>query len=104
QLTPPNEPINPLRPAPNSRGISGVTRHGLKSFQELFTPRQLLCLLTCCAIVREATRHMRGAPLADEHVKAVAAYLGLTVDRLADWNSSLCAWSPEKTGGAKIGH
>ncbi|HXG17910.1 MAG TPA: hypothetical protein VNN62_02390 [Methylomirabilota bacterium] len=59
-LTVPNEPISPSRPSPNARGLSAVTRHGLTTFGNLFTYRQMLCLLTFVAAVREAHQIMVG--------------------------------------------
>jgi adenine-specific DNA methylase len=37
----PCEPIAPERPSPNARGLSAVTRMGMKTFRDLFIPRQL---------------------------------------------------------------
>ena len=40
----PHEPVNPVRPSPNARGVSAVTRYGIQSFGDLFTARQKLVL------------------------------------------------------------
>jgi putative DNA methylase len=98
-LTVPREPI--ITDAKNS---CWTYLYGLTTFGDLFTPRQMLCLLTFAAAVREAQEEMKRAGIDAERAKAVGTYLALIVDRMADWNSSLCSWSPEKTGGAKIGH
>lgn len=42
----PDEPINPVRPSPNARGLSAVTRYGIQTFGDLFSARQKLALLT----------------------------------------------------------
>src|SRR5262249_33091867 len=89
-LTVPDEPINPVRPSPNARGLSAVTRHGFKTFGDLFTPRQRLCLLTLTAAVREAHRAVTGAGYTPEHAKAVGTTLACNIDKLADRNSQLC--------------
>jgi putative DNA methylase len=103
-LTVPEEPIANL-PAENRSNSLGITvrPYGIRSFGDLFTPRQLLCLLSFAAVIHEAEGEMRQSYGA-EQTKAVSTYLGFVLDRLADWNSSLCSWSPESTGGAKIGH
>jgi putative DNA methylase len=113
----PHEPISPSRPSPNARGLSAVTRHGLTTFGDLFTSRQMLCLLTFVAAVREAHQIMVGQadPMVGqasslsqspgkmpglptprsydgERARAVATYLSILVDRLADYNSALCHW------------
>jgi putative DNA methylase len=81
-----------------------VDRWGFRNWSDLFNRRQLLCLLTLTAIVRESYKRMQEVEYESERSKSVATYLALVLDRLADWNSSLCSWSPESRGGAKIGH
>ena len=102
-LSVPNEVINPVRPSPNSRGLSPVTRYGLLEFGDLFNYRQQYCLITFASQVRAAFDELVERVPRDRAI-AIATYLSLVLDRLADWNSSFCAWSPESTGGAKIGH
>jgi len=97
-LTVPNELIEI-----NPRSMD-VDRWGFKNWSDLFNRRQLLCLLTLASFVRESYKRMQEVRYENERSKSVATYLGLVLDRLADWNSSLCSWSPESTGGAKIGH
>ncbi|MCE5255107.1 MAG: DUF1156 domain-containing protein [Actinomycetia bacterium] len=40
----PDEPLNPIRPSPNARGLSAVTRYAVSDFGELFTFRQKVAL------------------------------------------------------------
>ena len=98
-FTAPSEPMPP-------RGTLGfrVQAYGLTTWGHLFTPRQMLCLLEFAATTRAAESQMQLAGYSDAHVSALTTYLSFVLDRLADWNSSLCSWSPESTGGAKIGH
>jgi len=70
----------------NSLGI-GIRPYGLRLFGDLFTPRQMLCLLTFVAAVRECM-----GELERERVKAVGTYLAVLSDRQADYNSTLCRW------------
>ncbi len=102
KLTVPCEPIASLPPdcRDNSLGIT-VRPYGLRTWKDLFTPRQMLCLLTFAATVREAQEAMRNAGLDVERAKAVGTYLGIFVDRLADYNSALCHWH---NTGQKLGN
>lgn len=50
----PSEPINPVRPSPNARGVSGATRIGITDFGRLFTQRQKLSLHKLSTVVTES--------------------------------------------------
>jgi putative DNA methylase len=73
--------------------------YGLRSVGELFTYRQLISLLTFCSLVREAHQAMLVEGIEPERAKAIATFLAMAVDRVADRNSTLCHWdnSAEKT-------
>ncbi len=92
ELTIPDEPINPLRPSPWTRGASGVTRHGLVRWGDLFTSRQTLCLLTFASLVRKAHSAMMTDGIGGERGTALAAYLALLVDRVAEYSGVLTRW------------
>ncbi|MGD1105338.1 MAG: DUF1156 domain-containing protein [Terriglobia bacterium] len=96
-LTIPEESISPVRPSPNARGLTAPTRHGLAKFSDLFQPRQLLSLLVQCEAVRGAFSAMGAEGVCEERARAVASYLGLIVDRMADRGSSMCRWDPAYT-------
>jgi len=98
----PNEPIGKLRPSPNARGMSAVTRHGLNFFGDLFSPRQLLSLLQFTHVVHDAIREMQDRGYLPERTKALATVLALVVDRLADFNSSFCVHN--YFGSSRIAH
>jgi putative DNA methylase len=76
-----------------------VFLYGMTEFTDLFTKRQLALLLTLCRLVREAGETMAAEGVEPERAKAIATYLGLLVDRIADRSSALCRWdnSAEKT-------
>jgi putative DNA methylase len=100
ELTGQTVPVEPIEANPRSMD----TQHfGFKTWGDLFIPRQMMCLLSFAAKVGEAESMILECSSPDIS-KAIASYLALTIDRLADWNSSLCSWCPENTGGAKIGH
>lgn len=69
-----------------------VDRWGLTRWCELFTPRQMLCLLTFAAKAREATQEMMRLGYEEVIAKGVSSYLAVLVDRQADYNSTSCRW------------
>jgi putative DNA methylase len=66
--------------------------YGLHRVGDLFTSRQLLTLLTFCRHVREAHAEMVAGGMDPARAKAVATFLAMAVDRVADRGSSLCHW------------
>ena len=98
----PFEAINPIRPSPNSRGISGLARHGVVSFGDLLNPRQMLSLLTFCAAIKESADAMAKAGVGEGLSAATSTLLGAMLDRLADFCCKQCTWN--YTGGRGVGH
>ena len=100
----PNEPIDSTRPSPNTRGASGLTRYGLNTWAKIFTPRQMLAVGTFAKFTRQAKRAMhdtyRELPALekDTFIEAITAYLAVTVDRLADRNSTICHFDIGREG------
>lgn len=74
-----------------------VHKYGFEKWADLFTPRQLLALVSFANCVYAADLEMQRENYATQHVKIVATYLGIMVDRLSDFCSSLCTWN--YTGG-----
>ena len=89
--------------------------YGLKTFGDLFTPRQLVALNTFSDLVLEAREKVKadalvagvskdGKPLndcstsAEAYANAVAVYLAFAVDKGANYWSSLCAWHQTRDG------
>jgi putative DNA methylase len=95
-LTVPSEPM----PKPGTLGFR-VQPYGVRTWGDLFTPRQMLCLLSFAAAVREFIGQPASVSVDPERYKAVAAYLGVLVNRQADYNSSLCQWH---STGEKVAH
>ena len=79
----PDEIMNPIRPSPNARGLSAVTRYGMLAFDNLFTARQKMTLVTLAQLVRER-------PVGDDG--AVREGMAIVIDKLADKTSSGCRW------------
>ncbi|EWH01928.1 DUF1156 domain-containing protein [Halomonas sp. BC04] len=85
--------------------------YGLSSFGDLFTPRQLVALTTFSDLVQEAREKAiadaksaslpdncrglaQGGSGATAYGDAVAVYLGFSVSKLSDAQTSLCRWKP----------
>jgi putative DNA methylase len=77
----PVEPISPIRPSPNARGVSGATRIGITNFGRLFTARQKVALRTLLTIASRTA--------IDE---ALASALGLAITKLCERSSSFVTW------------
>ncbi|MGH9485015.1 MAG: DUF1156 domain-containing protein, partial [Terriglobales bacterium] len=87
--------------------------YGLTTWGDLFTPRQLVALTTFSDLVSEARERIRtdalqagmpddgrgldaGGTGATAYAEAVATFLGLSIDKVADYGSSLVVWSPTR--------
>lgn len=85
--------------------------YGLKTYGDLFTPRQLVALTTFSDLVQKARERVKAdavaAGLLDDglalaevgagataYADAVGVYLAFAIDRLADYNSSVATWKP----------
>jgi putative DNA methylase len=102
----PDETINPKRPSPNARGLSGLTRYSLNRFSNLFNARQQLALVTFLEKLRgnyewirqDCEKLTRVSPVIVEPkglAEAVMGYLAVLLDTLAEHNSSICRWIPQ---------
>lgn len=94
----PTEEINPLRPYKNTVGVCIVTRLGIKRFRDLYTARQLCCLLAFQTSIKRLDAE-RDLDSVDEFAVAVMTILYLTLDRVVNANSSLSRWN---VAGSKI--
>ena len=104
------------RPATPIKGVlfhhkKGITvpLYGMLKWEDLFTSRQLLTLSTLVELLPQIAEKVRidaalagfsddETPLRDggsgslAYSEAITTYLALAIDRLADWNNSLCPW------------
>jgi putative DNA methylase len=93
--------------------------YGLKTFGDLFTPRQLVALTTFSDLVGEARARIltdaRAAGLPDDgrgleaggtgalaYAEAVSVYLAFGVDKMSDRHSTLGRWDPTPTASGII--
>lgn len=86
EISTPNEPIKVWS------GVFNAPLYGLDKFEKLFTPRQLLALMTFVKWVRLAHEKMMQQGYEEEIGKAIATYLGLMIDKMSDYNSNVQSW------------
>jgi putative DNA methylase len=87
-VEPPEEPLPRI-----TRMTGGIcTVYGLIRYRQLFTPRQLATLCAFAHGVRETHAAMVAEGMEPQRARAVCAYMGLIVDRLADYHTTLCRW------------
>ncbi|MDR1392969.1 MAG: DUF1156 domain-containing protein [Bifidobacteriaceae bacterium] len=88
-----------------------VQNYGMTHWADLFTNRQLVAMTTFCDLVPEArqqalrdaldsgspegTQLVGGGTDAAAYADAVATYLGMAVDRVADLCNAMCSWVPK---------
>jgi len=105
-VPPGNVPTQPLADDPRAIWCVG---YGVDTFDKLFTPRQLVALTTFSDLISDARERAKAeavaAGLDDEilrlnkgdrgasgYADAVATYLALAVDRLANYATTICTW------------
>lgn len=96
-ITPPNEPL----PDKDSRNFWTID-YGLTHFNHLFSPRQMLTLLTFIDSLRNAHTTIINEGWDTDYAEGIVVMLAMWVDRLVDFNSSLCVLKPG--GGRGIVH
>ena len=109
-VTMPDRPTGaPSQTVPYHPRLLTVPRYGLKTWPDLFTPRQLTAMVTFSDLLPEVWERVRRdavvSAMADDEIRlrdggfgavayadAVVTYLALAVDRLADYGSALTTW------------
>jgi putative DNA methylase len=93
-LTVPTESIANLadESRENSLGIT-VRPYGLRTFDSLFTHRQILCLLVLTAAVREVAHKAAIAEPDASRTNSIVTFLAAALDRQAENLSALCRWN-----------
>ena len=69
--------------------------YGMTRWRDLFAPRQLLALGSTVEALRELAQEIDRA-LPPDQARAVVTYLALAVDKLADRNSYMARWIPQR--------
>jgi hypothetical protein len=85
QIQPLSELVNPVRPSPNARGLSAVTRFGVKTFGDLFTSRQKGAMLTLSKEILRASENCN---------PSVSRLLALSVSKVAELLNTQSRWEP----------
>lgn len=67
---------------------------GYDTWSSLFSRRQLYVLGVLCEAARAAHSEMLAEGVPEDRAKAISTYLGLCIDRAADYNSSFATWVP----------
>ncbi len=90
-----------------SHDVDRLPMYGMRRWRDAFTARQLTFLTTLSDLVSETSEKVlndaegswaRGgvSPSAGvtpaDYAEAVATYLAFSIDKLADWSSSICSW------------
>jgi putative DNA methylase len=91
-------------PLPTRAEITGgvCTAYGLNTWGHLYSDRQIFALLTLGDLTQEVRSQVhidaiaRGMndDQARDYASAITTFLSLAVDRCADFNNTLCRWSP----------
>lgn len=82
---------------PSERVPEGINddrpiQYGMPLWRNLFSPRQLVGHVTAVEIYRELLEEERAAGRLDELTRAAFGYLGLSLDKLRDYNSFMSRW------------
>jgi adenine-specific DNA methylase len=85
-FTIPDDPLNHLR------GFFNVVLYGMKTWGDLFNPRQALLMANLASLIKQ--EYARLARLDSDLAEAVATCLALTAGKVAQYNSSCCRWKP----------
>ena len=85
-------PDEPLVRVPMTFGVINVWVYGINTWGAMFNERQKLTLITLINQIRILSKKLLEENKNQEFCKAVVAYLGLTLDRLANYNSSFSLW------------
>jgi putative DNA methylase len=67
--------------------------YGIRTFRQMFLPRQRFVLLSLVKQIRLAHETMLAEGMAPDRAKAVCTYLGVWLSRLTDKFNNLCRWN-----------
>jgi putative DNA methylase len=101
----------PAGELPNNPRWFSPPMYGMKTFESLFTPRQLVALTTFSDLVSEVREQVyedaltaglpddtvflrEGGSGAQAYAEAVSVYLGIAASKAADNNCTICTWMP----------
>lgn len=76
----------------SEHGMSSPIPMGLKTWDKLFNPRQLLTLITYLELIHETIQDMDNKKFKNNKKEAIITYLDLVLNRCVDKNSRLSMW------------
>ena len=85
-------PDEPLTRVPITFGVINVWVYGMNTWGSLFNSRQQLALITFADAVKQAHQLILQEGYDEDYAKAIATYLAIISDRLADKNANLVLW------------
>jgi len=85
----------PSEPIPEGLKTAEPHRYGMYRWADVFSPRQLLSLLTFLEALREVSAEMR-REMEEERVRAVETYIGVMMDKAAIYNARLSRFNPDR--------
>ncbi|ALK17025.1 MULTISPECIES: DUF1156 domain-containing protein [Burkholderia] len=71
-------------------------RYGMKCWQDMFSPRQLLGHGTAVEVFRELIEEEKAGGRWNDILSAAFAYLSLTLDKMLNYNSRMSVWMPTR--------
>ena len=81
---------------PDGNKTTEPQRYGMRYWQDLFSPRQLLCHGTSVEVFREMLDADRASGRLSEVRKAAYGYLSIALDKLLNYNSRMSVWMPTR--------
>ena len=82
----------PTEPLPKDPRNFAIELYRFKSWADIFTPRQLLSIITFVKWVRIAGSKMLERGYLASWEEAVIAYLAAVIDKASQYNSTICTW------------
>ena len=71
-----------------------VQNYGMTQHKDLFNNRQLIALTTFSDLIIDAQNKIISDGGTNEYAQSIGVYLAFVVNKIADYNSSLCNWQP----------
>ena len=85
----------PSEPIPEGLKTAEPHRYGMYRWADVFSPRQLLSLVTFLKVLREVGEEMR-QEMDEARAVAVETYLAFCVDKAVDRNAVMTRWIPQR--------
>ena len=76
-----------------------VPNYGMSSFGKLFSPRQLLFILSVTKQARIAYQNIQGKNYSTHRANAIITYIAFAIDKMALRANTFCTWATTSSGG-----